>query len=89
LHKNVKKIQNGSKSINPKNCIPSIALRTSNSHDSWTLDLDLMELEKDQRFKEISASWKIYMEQNIRDQERRWNMVRFCGVICTLKAVHG
>jgi len=27
--------------------------------------------EKDQRFKEISASWKIYMEQNIRDQERR------------------
>ena len=45
--------------------------------------------EKDQRFKEISASWKIYMKQNIRDQERRWNMVRFCCVICTLQAVQG
>ena len=45
--------------------------------------------EKDQRFKEIKASWKIYMEQNIRDQERRWNLVRFCGVICTLQTVQG
>jgi len=44
-------------------------------------------VEKDQKFKEISAIRKIYIKQTIRDQERRRNMVRFCCVIRTLQAV--